>query len=305
MSGHVDLEISTYFENFAKTFNVADPAPARFSLDPLEHFTGKLRVKRSGCPGGVGNLGFNSFNFMTFILLTLNAVANTNNNINNNNNNNIDINYNTINQDSNNVISNSENMNTIMAVILPAPGRSLFNRTKRSADKTNRSADKTNRSADMTNRAADKTNRSADKTNRSADMNKRSADMTKRSDDMTKRSDDMTNRSADLSKRYMKKAKIPENDRQNSFLPFSPFIQNMEDSFVVNGNLEMNMMKDAVEQMKWILAGEENCEGWRICKAIQQFSARYLKDALNTELLEHNLNPCISLTNCDNLFPEC
>ena len=81
--------------------------------------------------GGVGNFGFNSFNFMTFVLLTLNAVANVNNNINNNNNNNVDINYNTINQDSNSVISNSENMNMVMAMILPVPGKrtlELFNR---------------------------------------------------------------------------------------------------------------------------------------------------------------------------------
>ena len=51
---------------------------------------------RSSCPGGVGNLGFNSFNMMTFMLLSLNAVANVNNNINNNNNNNFNINYNSI-----------------------------------------------------------------------------------------------------------------------------------------------------------------------------------------------------------------
>ena len=81
------------------------------------------RTKRQSCPGGVGNFGFNSFNFMTFVLLTLNAVANVNNNINNNNNNNNDINYNTINQDSNNVVSNSENTNMVMAIILPMPGR--------------------------------------------------------------------------------------------------------------------------------------------------------------------------------------
>ncbi len=61
----------------------------------------------------MGNLGFNSFNFMTFVLLTLNAVANTNNNINNNNNNNVNINYNTINQDSNNVVSNRKDLPTI------------------------------------------------------------------------------------------------------------------------------------------------------------------------------------------------
>ena len=31
--------------------------------------------------------------------------------------------YNTINQDSNNIVSNSENTNMVMAVILPVPGR--------------------------------------------------------------------------------------------------------------------------------------------------------------------------------------
>jgi len=83
----------------------------------------KSRVRRGGCPSGVGNMGFNSFNFMTFMLLTMNAVANTNNNINNNNNNNVNINYNTINQDSNNLVSNSENTNMISATILPVPGK--------------------------------------------------------------------------------------------------------------------------------------------------------------------------------------
>ena len=39
------------------------------------------------------------------------------------NNNNVDINYNTINQDSNSIVSNSENTNMVMAVILPVPGR--------------------------------------------------------------------------------------------------------------------------------------------------------------------------------------
>ena len=37
--------------------------------------------KRSCSSGGVGNLGFNSFNFMTFIVLVFNAVVNINNNL--------------------------------------------------------------------------------------------------------------------------------------------------------------------------------------------------------------------------------
>ena len=56
------------------------------------------RLPRSPCPSGVGNFGFNSFNFLTFMVMTFNAVANVNNNINNNNNNNQDINLNSISQ---------------------------------------------------------------------------------------------------------------------------------------------------------------------------------------------------------------
>jgi len=99
-----DLDLQTNFNRKGKT--------KKLSL-------AKSRAKRGACPSGVGNMGFNSFNFMTFMLLTMNAVANTNNNVNNNNNNNVNINYNTINQDSNNLVSNSENTNMISATILP------------------------------------------------------------------------------------------------------------------------------------------------------------------------------------------
>ena len=72
----------------------------KFSVDPVETFgsdqTGNNfeavnileLTKRDACPGGSGNYGFNSFNFMTLVLLTFNVVANVNNNLNNNNNNN-------------------------------------------------------------------------------------------------------------------------------------------------------------------------------------------------------------------------
>lgn len=100
--------------------------------DTLSGLKNRPRRRRSvACPGGTGNLGFNSFNFMTFILLVLNAVANTNNNVNNNNNNNNNLNYNSINQDSNNVISNSDNTNMITATILPIPGKRSFKYSKR------------------------------------------------------------------------------------------------------------------------------------------------------------------------------
>ena len=77
--------------------------------------------KRSSCADGAGNLGFNSFNFLTFVIMVFNAVANANNNINNNNNNNVDINLNSISSDTNNLISNSDNMNSIMVMIMPPP----------------------------------------------------------------------------------------------------------------------------------------------------------------------------------------
>ena len=75
-----------------------------------------------------GNFGFNSFNFMTFMLMIYNVVANTNNNINNNNNNNNNLNFNSISQNSQETVSNSDNMNMIMVMILP-PGRKLNKRS--------------------------------------------------------------------------------------------------------------------------------------------------------------------------------
>ena len=61
--------------------------PVKDSVDLSDH-SGSTKVKRdSGCPSGEGNYGFNSFNFMTFVLLVFNLVANINNNLNNNNNN--------------------------------------------------------------------------------------------------------------------------------------------------------------------------------------------------------------------------
>ena len=90
-------------------------------LLPLDFSPILTRSKRTPCPTGVGNYGFNSFNFLTFMVLVSNAVANVNNNINNNNNNHNDISLNSVSQDSNSVVSNSDNQNTVMAVILPIP----------------------------------------------------------------------------------------------------------------------------------------------------------------------------------------
>ena len=99
----------------------------------------KYKIKRSSgtvCSSGqvdnsIGNLGFNSFNFLTFMILTFNAITNVNNNINNNNNNNNDVSLNSISQTSSNTISNSDNSNDIMVMILPMPG----GRKKRSLPK--------------------------------------------------------------------------------------------------------------------------------------------------------------------------
>lgn len=103
----------------------------KFSVNPEEHFSKNEvpsplphRLKRgSGCPGGEGNYGFNSFNFMTFTLLVFNLVANVNNNLNNNNNNANKNNVNAITQDSNNVASNTNAVNQIGVTVLPIPGK--------------------------------------------------------------------------------------------------------------------------------------------------------------------------------------
>ena len=52
-------------------------------VDPTEQDPGQKVKRDSGCPGGEGNYGFNSFNFMTFVLMIFNLVANVNNNLNN------------------------------------------------------------------------------------------------------------------------------------------------------------------------------------------------------------------------------
>ena len=113
-----------------------------------DFFKDKLRIKRNsgtGCSSGqvdnsIGNLGFNSFNFLTFMILTFNAVTNVNNNINNNNNNNNDVSLNSISQSSTNTVSNSDNSNDIMVMILPMPG----GRKKRFLDQNNTKSLKNN-----------------------------------------------------------------------------------------------------------------------------------------------------------------
>ena len=42
------------------------------------------RHKRSDCPGGVGNFGFNTYNLLTFMLMSFNHISNVIVNTNNN-----------------------------------------------------------------------------------------------------------------------------------------------------------------------------------------------------------------------------
>lgn len=104
---------------------------SKLTLSQKSHFQHELArlssvhsiTKRDACPGGEGNFGFNSFNFMTFVLLVYNAVANVNNNLNNNNNNINDNNVNSVTQDSNQVSSNTQSVNQLMVTVLPIPGK--------------------------------------------------------------------------------------------------------------------------------------------------------------------------------------
>ena len=122
------------FEEAMKFEEVDIGINSRTKRDMPTMYMGKKKKLRQ-CVNMNGILGgSNAFNYVSFVIGILTLVVNVNNNINNNNNNNVDINYNTINQDSNNVISNSENMNMVMAMILPVPGKrtlDLFNRCKK------------------------------------------------------------------------------------------------------------------------------------------------------------------------------
>ena len=79
-----DENLSTFKTGLDSLLKTIDPVKG--SVDPSDHSESKVK-RDSGCPSGEGNYGFNSFNFMTFVLLVFNLVANINNNLNNNNNN--------------------------------------------------------------------------------------------------------------------------------------------------------------------------------------------------------------------------
>ena len=76
-------ELDSKLEEFVSSYN-----PPKFDTEPtdllsLDYSANLHRSTRTPCPSGVGNYGFNSFNFLTFMVLVSNAVANVNNNINN------------------------------------------------------------------------------------------------------------------------------------------------------------------------------------------------------------------------------
>ncbi|XP_068236922.1 putative uncharacterized protein DDB_G0288973 [Palaemon carinicauda] len=81
------------------------------------------RRRRSTCPGGVGNFGFNSFNLLTFALQVFNGVINTINNINNNNNNNNINALNSANSNFNQQTSNTNSMSMLMIIVPPGKRR--------------------------------------------------------------------------------------------------------------------------------------------------------------------------------------
>ena len=63
---------------------------------------------------------------------------------------------------------------------------------------------------------------------------------------------------------------------------------------------------EILEQAERILMEErEECEGLAVCQAIKQISGIFLKDAINTDLLEAGENPFLSMINCVQLFPYC
>ena len=90
----------------------------------LEHCVHKRSADEHSCPGGVGNYGFNTYDFLTLMLLSYNmvgnAVVNTNKNENNNNNNDFQSALGQINTNENTV--SADQTSTNMAMITVPPG---------------------------------------------------------------------------------------------------------------------------------------------------------------------------------------
>lgn len=80
------------------------------------------RRRRSGCPGGAGNFGFNSYDLLTFVLLAFNGMINTINNLNNNNNNN-NVNSGNHASETYNEVSSNTDSSSVVVVVVPPIGR--------------------------------------------------------------------------------------------------------------------------------------------------------------------------------------
>ena len=81
------------------------------------------RQKRSDCPGGIGNFGFNAYNLMTFMLMSFNhisnVIVNTNNNRNNNNNNDFQATFGSINTNNQEVEATQTGSTMTMITVTP------------------------------------------------------------------------------------------------------------------------------------------------------------------------------------------
>ena len=76
-------QLDTKLEEFVTSYKSPQFDSEAKDLLSLNYSPILHRSPRTPCPSGVGNYGFNSFNFLTFMVLVFNAVANVNNNINN------------------------------------------------------------------------------------------------------------------------------------------------------------------------------------------------------------------------------
>ena len=81
------------------------------------------RFKRSDCPGGVGNFGFNTYNLLAFMLMSFNQVSNvivnSNNNRNNNNNNDFQASFGSVNTNQNDVEATQTGSTMTMITVSP------------------------------------------------------------------------------------------------------------------------------------------------------------------------------------------
>ena len=69
--------------------------------------------------------------------------------------------------------------------------------------------------------------------------------------------------------------------------------------------LDLIRMEVLEQTEKIILEKRAECEGFVVCDAMKIISGTFLKDAINTDLLEAGHNPFLSMINCGKLFPHC